>query len=148
MTRIECAVPLRNFLGTKHGLDIARSCGTLKISWTLGACLVIASAILITHYILEKQKKEGNNTIVIPIWTAAIPLVYAAYVYFNAVQAAEEYWKTEELLFNTSEMAEKDFLNYRVADDRLAKSSDVSLLGTTFIGSTSLFGPFLRADNR
>ena len=148
MSRIECSVPLRNFLGTKHGLDVARSCGNVKIAWTIGACLVISIAILVTHYILEKEKEDGNTTIVIPLWTSIVPLAYGLYIYLTAVNSAENYWKTEELLFNTSEMPKKDFLNYRVADDRLAKSSEVSLLGTTFIGSTSLFGPFLRADNR
>jgi hypothetical protein len=51
-------------------------------------------------------------------------------------------------MFNTSDMPKKEFLNYRVADDRLVRSSETSLLGTTFIGSTALFGPFLRGDNR
>jgi hypothetical protein len=104
--------------------------------------------LIVTHYILEKQKEEGNKTLTIPLWAAAIPSAYAAFVYLTAVQSAERYWKTEELMFNTSDMPKKEFLNYRVADDRLARSSDTSLLGTTFIGSTTLFGPFLRADNR
>jgi hypothetical protein len=111
MSRIECSVPLRNFLGTKHGLDVARSCGNLKIAWTIGACLVIAGAILVTHYVLEKEKEDGNITIVIPIWTALVPLGYAFFVYLTAVSSAENYWNTEELLFNNSEMPKKDFLN-------------------------------------
>lgn len=148
MSPVECSIPLRNFLGTKHGLDIARSCGSIKIAWTLGACVVLSVAIVVTHYVLEKQKEDGNTTITIPLWASAIPAVYAVYVYFTAVESAERYWKTEELMFNTSDMPKKEFLNYRVADDRLAKSSEASLLGTTFIGSTALFGPFLRADAR
>jgi hypothetical protein len=148
MSRVECSIPLRNFLGTKNGLDIARSCGSIRIAWTLGVCLILTLALIITHYVLEKQKEDGNKTLTIPLWAAAIPSAYAAFVYFTAVESAERYWKTEELMFNTSDMPKKEFLNYRVADDRLVRSSETSLLGTTFIGSTALFGPFLRGDNR
>lgn len=83
---------------------------------------------------------------VVPLWLSLLPIAYAIYIYFTAVDSAEQYWKTEELHFNTSEMPKKYFLNYRVADDRLSKSSAISLGNTAIIGSSALFGPFLRGD--
>lgn len=151
--REECAIPLRNFLGSDIGISVARSCGNMKIAWTLGVCTVLVIALIILHFVTKKQEDDyianpagKYSTVVVPLWLAAIPFGYGIFIWFSAIASAEKYWKTEELNFNTSTMEKKDYLNYRVVDDRLATSSAVSLVGTGFIGSSALFGPFLRAD--
>lgn len=153
--RIECAVPLRNFLGSDYGIDVARSCGHMRIAWMLGACTVISIGLIYTHYVTKRQEEQyiadptnRQPTVVVPLWLAVFPIAYATYIYFTAVDSAEQYWKTEELHFNTSEMPKKEFLNYRIADDRLSKSSAISLGNTAIIGSSALFGPLLRGDPR
>jgi len=154
MTNIACNVPLRNFLGSQNGIDIARSCAQMKISFAWGVCTVLCIGLLIMHYVTQKQQDEFNKntdityqTIVVPYWLALLPLVFAVYINFSAIKQAEDFWRTEELDFRTSDMPKRDYLVYRVADDRLKTSSAVSLVGTGFIGSTALFGPFLRADS-
>jgi hypothetical protein len=65
----------------------------------------------------------------------------------SAVDSSEQYWKSEELNFNTSEMGKKDFLNYRIADDRQKSSTALAVTNTGIIGSAALFGPYLRGDS-
>ena len=155
MSRIECAVPLRNFLGSEYGVNVAKSCGHMRIAWMLGACCVISLGLIFSHYVTKSQEQEyiadpigRKPTVVVPLWISLLPIAYATYIYFTAVSSAEQFWKTEELHFNTSEMPKKEFLNYRIADDRLSKSSAVSMANTGIIGASALFGPILRGDAR
>ena len=155
MVRAECAVPLRNFLGSPFGVDVARSCGRMRAAWTLGACLMISVGLLGAHVFTKRQNDEyyastvsNRRTVVVPLWLAAVPAVFALWTLVQAVPSAESFWRAEELHFATSEMPKKDYIAYRAMDDRLKMSSAVSIAGTGYIGATSLFGPFLRADNR
>jgi len=155
MSRPECAIPLRHFLGTPHGLEVARSCGRMRIAWILGACVVISLGLMYSHYVTKRQEDEyiadptnKNPTVVVPLWLCALPIVFAIYTYFSATSSAESFWKSEELNFHTSDMPKRDYLNYRVADDRLKVSSGVALTNTALIGSTALFGSYLRGDPR
>ena len=154
MSRPECIVPLRNFLGTPYGLSIAKSCATMRVAWIMGACIVLTIGLLISHYITEKQEeeflagRENQPSVVVPLWLCALPSLYAIYTFFSATSSSESYWKSEELNFQTSEMPKKDYLNYRVGDDRQKLSSGVAFANTGIIGSTALFGAYLRGDAR
>jgi hypothetical protein len=148
-------VPLRNFLGSSYGIDVARSCGHMRIAWVIGACTAVSVGLLYSHYVTKRQEAQyiadpvgRQPTIVVPIWLALIPIFYAFYTYFTAVRSAEMFWKTEELHFNTAEMNKKDYINYRIGDDRLKMSSGVAVANTAIIGSSALFGPLLRGDSR
>jgi hypothetical protein len=127
----------------------------MRILWVLGACLSISVGLLASYFITKKQEKDYINdpanhqpTVVVPLWLCALPLAFALYTYMSAIDSAENYWRAEELNFSTSDMDKKDFLNYRVLDDRQKSSSALSLSNTGIIGSAALFGPYLRGDAR
>jgi hypothetical protein len=154
-SRAECIVPLRNFLGTPHGLEVARACGRMRIAWILGACTVLSLGLIYSYFVTKRQEEEYladptnvNPTVVVPLWLCALPIAFAMYTYFSAVSSAEQYWRAEELNFNTSEMPKSEFLNYRIADDRQKTGHGVSMVNTGVIGSTALFGAYLRGDPR
>lgn len=154
-SRPECAIPLRNFLGTSYGLDVARSCGHMRIAWMLGACCAISLGLIYSHYVTKSQEQEyianpagRQPTVVVPLWLSLLPIGYATYIYVTAVKSAENFWKSEELHFNTSEMPKSEFLTLRVGSDRVDKSSAVSIGNTAIIGASALFGPLLRGDPR
>ena len=153
--RAECIVPLRNFLGTPHGLEVAKTCGRMRIAWILGSCTVLSLGLIYSYFVTKRQEEEyladptnRNPTVVVPLWLCALPIAYAIYTYYTAVSSAEQYWRAEELNFNTSEMAKSEFLNYRIADDRQKAGHAVSMANTGVIGSTALFGAYLRGDPR
>ena len=154
MSRPECIVPLRNFLGTPHGLSIAKSCASMRVAWIMGAAIVLTVGLLVSHYITKKQEDEYlagldvQPTVVVPLWLCALPGLYAIYVFITAIPTSESFWKSEELNFSTSEMPKKDYLNYRVGDDRQKLSTGVAFANTGIIGSTALFGSYLRGDAR
>lgn len=155
MSRAECTIPLRNFLGTPYGPQIAKSCGNVHASWVMGACITISAGLLYANYVTLKQQDDfindpanKNPVIVIPTWLALLPILYAFYVAIYSQQTFMKHWESEVIHFNSSEMNKSDFLNYRRNDDRQQSSGSISLANTGIIGSAALFGPFLRADNR
>lgn len=146
-------MPLRNFLGTTYGLDVARSCGRMRIAWVLGACAVLTCGLAAAHVITKRQDAEyaanpadKRATVVVPLWVCALPAAFALYTMVTAIGSAEAFWRAEELHFNTSEMPKREYLSYRALDDRLKVSTSASLTGTGYIGATALLGPFLRGD--
>jgi hypothetical protein len=152
--RAECAIPLRNFLGSGKGIDIARSCGQMRIAWVWGACAVICAGLFIAHYQTKKnQEKYEQNindtpSIVVPLWLCFLPIAFAVYTALTALDTAEQYWATEQLNFETTGMNKEAFLNYRIPDDRLITSTGSSLIGTSGIVGAAILGPWARADNR
>lgn len=148
-------MPLRHFLGTPYGIDVARSCGRMRISWMIGACTVLSLGLMYSYFVTKRQEEEyiadptnRNPTVVVPLWLCALPIAFAIYTYFSAIPSAEHFWRSEELNFDTSEMPKSEFLNYRIADDRQRVSSALSVTNTGLIGSTALFGAYLRGDPR
>lgn len=154
MSRPECIIPLRNFLETPYGLSVAKSCSTMRVAWVFGACAILTVGLLYSHFVTKKQEdeylagRESQPTVVVPLWLCALPALYSLYVFVSAHSTSENYWKSEELNFHTSDMPKKDYLNYRVADDRQKMSSGVAFANTGIIGSTALFGAYLRGDAR
>jgi hypothetical protein len=152
--RAECAIPLRNFLGSVNGLDVARSCGQMRIAWVLGACFVLCVGLFVAHYQTKKNNEDYINnlttspSIVVPLWLCFLPVAFAVYTIATALDHAEVYWKTEELNFHTTGMNKEAFLNYRIPDDRLTFSTGSSLLGTGGIVGAAILGPWARADSR
>ena len=155
MSTFECAVPLRHFLGTPFGLEIAKSCGKIRIANIIGACTVLTIGLFIGHFYTKNQQEKYDadptstqKTVVIPIWICLLPLFYALWTVYNAIPNAIEFWETENLKFNSSEMVKKDFLSYTGFDDRQRLSSNTAIVNTGLIVAISLFGAFLRGDPR
>lgn len=152
--REECTIPLRNFLGSGKGIDVARSCGKMRVAWVFGASAVICVGLFVAHYQTKKNDEKFNQSInetpsiVVPIWLCLLPIAFAFYTAFTAMDHAEHYWKSEQLNFETTGMSKESFLNYRVPDDRLVTSTGSSLLGTSAIVGAAILGPWARADNR
>jgi hypothetical protein len=151
----ECSIPLRHFLGTPFGLNIAKNCGKIRIANVIGACTILTAGLFWGHYYTKTQQEKyeldptnNQRTVIIPIWICLLPVIYAIWVSYTAIPNAIEFWKTEELKFNSSEMIKKDFLSYTGLDDRQRTSSTVAVLNTILIVSISLFGAFLRGDPR
>lgn len=149
-TRAECHIPLRNFLGTSFGNEVAKGCGQMRIAWILGASVVLTVGLMISHFITKRQQEEyiadptKNHTIVVPLWLCALPVIYSCYTWFTAISASRSYWEKETLHFDTSEMNKKDFLLYTAGDSRQHTQSAVAITNTALIGATSILGPFAR----
>jgi|694.fasta_scaffold09429_21 hypothetical protein len=147
--RGECSIPLRNFIDGGLGESVAQNCAKLNVIWVLGFCLVV-SIILIAINIgqrdREKRGDPGPKPLYLPLWLTLLPIFYFLWYYFTAETSSRDLLETEKLLFTESGMKKSDFLNFRAGEDRAKFSSLVAASGALFIGSTALFGPFLRGD--
>jgi len=151
--RGECSVPIRNFIDNSIGNSVAENCSKLNIVWVLGFSLVV-SIILISirigqnynHHEDHDRDRDRQKPLYIPLWLTLVPLLYFVWYYMTAETSSRDSLETEKLLFAESGMKKADFLNYRAGEDRAKLSGIIAISGALFIGSTALFGPFLRGE--
>ena len=146
--RGECSVPLRNFIDSDLGSTIAENCSKLNVFWVLGFSLCISIILIVINLGQRESERRGDRPrpLYIPVWLTALPIIYFFWYYYTAQTSSTDQLETEKLLFTESGMKKADFLNFRAGEDRSRMSSIVAASGAIFIGSTALFGPFLRGD--
>jgi hypothetical protein len=145
----ECSVPIRNFIDNSIGNSVAENCAKLNIVWVLGFTLVISIILLsinIGQNYRDDREHDRPKPLYIPLWLTLVPLAYFLWYYFTAETSSKESLETEKLMFAESGMKKADFLNYRAGEDRAKLSGIIAISGALFIGSTALFGPFLRGE--
>jgi hypothetical protein len=148
--RGECSVPIRNFIDNSSSTSIAENCANLNILWVFGFTLVISIILLVIKIgqtSLEKRNDPDRyKPLYIPLWLAFFPLLYFIWYAYTAQTSLKDTLETEKLFFAESGMKKSDFLNFRAGEDRAKLSGVIAISGALFIGSTALFGPFLRGE--
>ena len=154
--RGECAIPLRNFIESSVGSQVAENCSKLNVSWVFGFTISVFVILLVIklgskqkHH--EEHNHNNNNErpkryVEIPWWLVLLPLIYFLWYWYSALTQAADSLASEQLMFTESGMKKSEFLSFRAGEDRARMSSYIAACGALFIGSTALFGPFLRGD--
>jgi len=152
--RSECNVPIRNFIDNTNSGQIAENCSKLSVFWTFGFCLIVTLILIGIHLGQRKQghrhsggeENHHHKGLHLPIWMILAPGIYFIWFLYFSQHNVSETLQTEKILFAESGMKKSEFINFRAGEDRARLSSLVAAAGAIFIGSTALFGPFLRAD--
>lgn len=55
-------------------------------------------------------------------------------------------WESEKLEFGLSDMSKKEYLNFKVGDDRTRTNFMASATSASILTGSALLGPFLRGD--
>ena len=139
----ECNIPPRLLLGIQNSRSILYACARHRVSYALGF-LLVTTLVLFVSYLRTRSKPE--NTFKVPLWLCFIPaafwLIYAA----QSSYSVDRDTSTDAIEFQLSGMSKKDFLNYKVGDDRASKAFAASATSAGLLSGTNLLGPFLRAD--
>ena len=150
-----CPVPLRNLVSESYevGLRAAVNCGKNRIAYVFGVCLILTLGLFLAYLITKKQDEEYKQdptstspTVVVPLWMCAAPIVYAIYTYYTAIPEAEKLWNTEKLNLQASKMELKDYINFRVGDERAKQGAGFNFVNTSILAGSSLFGKWLRGE--
>jgi hypothetical protein len=75
-----------------------------------------------------------------------IPLLFGAIYTSGTYRSADTLWETEKLEFSLSDMSKKEYLNFKVGDDRTQTNFLASATSATILTGSALLGPFLRGD--
>lgn len=145
VSRPECNIPARMLLGISNARQIAQNCARHKILWMWGFLGVITAAIVI-GYLVTKSKNASEFKV--PAWLIFVPILlgvlYAAREYSSSIHQMQ----TDSIEYQLSGMSKKDYLNYKVGDDRTNTSFAASAMSSGLLSGTNVMGPFLRADAR
>jgi hypothetical protein len=82
----------------------------------------------------------------VPPWIVPIPLIFGALYTASIYQAAQMQYETDKIEFGLSDMSKKEFLNFKVGDDRTNTNFLASVTSSSILTASALLGPFLRGD--
>jgi hypothetical protein len=139
----ECNIPPRFLIGLQNSKSILLQCARHKVAYVLGFLVVVTAVIVIGYF---RTKDDPTNSFQVPLWLCFLPAVffflYAGQSSFNV----ERDTSRDAIEYQLSGMTKKDFLTYKVGDDRAATSFLGSATSAGILSGVNLLGPFLRAD--
>lgn len=143
-----CGVSRRAYLNVENATEIIKECSQHRVAFVWGIVVVIA-ALLAAGYALTRQNEHEatpRKNFYVPRWTPFVPLLFGLLYTQSATSGALDTWRAEQLEFALSGMPKKEYLQFKVGDDR----TNTGFLGTAtsavLLSGTNVLGPFLRAD--
>lgn len=106
--------------------------------------LSVATLVLVVSYFRTNGSPSGSFKV--PLWLCFIPTLFLLIYAAQSSSSVDNDTATDAIEFQLSGMSKKDFLNYKVGDDRASKAFAASATSAGILSGTNLLGPFLRAD--
>ncbi len=143
LSQPECNVPLRSFIGLDNARMVALNCARHRQAylWGLVSAAVIA---LVVGFILTRDPKPG--AFFVPLWTISIPILFGLVWTLHIYRTVQNTLQTEFIEFQLSGMSKKDYMNYKIGDDRTNKSFGATATSAAVLTGSNILGPFLRGD--
>lgn len=111
-----------------------------------GFLAVITAALIVGYYITKD--KVGTHHFKLPAWLITVPILLAVLFTARSYSATLSQMSTDNIELQLSGMSKKDYLNYKIGDDRTNTSFAASATSAGTLAGSNLLGPFLRADAR
>lgn len=119
------------------------SCARHKVAYLWGFLLVLVLVLVVAWSITDDRPDYEFK---VPLWLVLLPVAYGVIYSMRSVSNFDGDLATEQVEFNLSGMSKRDYLNYKIGDDRTSKSFIGTATSAGLLSGTSLLAPFLRAD--
>lgn len=139
----ECNVPPRFLIGIDNAKSVLRRCAMHRVAFMWGILAVLTLGLLIAAALTAGQPSDKFK---VPWWVVALPIVFGLLYAMTTLGSIGGNYDTEVISHKLSGMSKKDYLNYRVGDDRTMRSAAASATSAGVLAGSTLLGPFLRAD--
>ena len=148
LAKPECNIPARTFLNVENGQAILSVCAMHKMAYIWGLLVVLTLVLMIGAIWTHRYSGSENPRyhFYVPPWVVPIPLLFGVLYTSGAYRSTDVLWASENLEFSLSDMSKKEFLNFKVGDDRTDKNFLASATSATILTGSALLGPFLRGD--
>jgi len=143
LSRPECNVPLRFLIGVDNSRAILKSCARQKVAYMWGFLLVFIIGILIA-FLITRTNDPGYFKV--PWWLALIPFAFGVLYQYKMYTNLSLDLASENIEYQLSGMSKKDYINYKIGDDRATKSFAATATSAGLLSGTNILGPFLRGD--
>lgn len=143
-----CQITRRSLLNVENASEIVKSCSRSRLAYIWGIVVVISAALLIAYFNTREYQNESfpRKHFYVPFYICLIPIVFGILYTLGSWNSEDLQWKAEELEYNLSGMPKKEYLQYRVGDDRANKSYLGTATSAAILATTNILGPTLRAD--
>ena len=145
VSRPECNLPTRMLLGLSNARSVALNCARHKILWVWGFLFVVTIAATVAWYY---TKSRPADELKVPAWLITVPPVFGLLYATHARAGALQQLESDAIEQQLSGMSKKDYIGYKIGDDRTATSFAATATSAGVLSGTNLLGPFLRGDNR
>jgi len=143
LSRPECNLPVRFLIGLDNSRSILRSCAIQQVVYMWGLLLVFTLAIVLAYLF---TRNNATGTFYVPLWLVAIPPAFGVLYQAKMSMNLSTDLASERIEYQLSGMSKKDYLNYKIGDDRAAKSFAATATSAGLLSGTNILGPFLRGD--
>jgi hypothetical protein len=139
----ECNIPSRLLIGVENHKKILLSCSRHKVVYALGFALVVTIFLTVGYFM---TRDEPDTAFKIPAWLIFVPpvllILYSSNIYSNVMNT----FSADQIEQQLSGMSKKDYLNYKIGDDRTSKSVFGTTTNAAILSGSNIMGPFLRQD--
>jgi hypothetical protein len=104
---------------------------------------IVATIVLTVAYFLTE-----DDIFKIPFWLIFFPTAVLLFYASSVGRAMKQTLRNESIEQKLTGLTKKDYIGYKIGDDRSAKSFGASALSSGVLSGSAILGPFLRADNR
>jgi Ca2+/Na+ antiporter len=145
LARPECNIPSRLLIGVDNASAILQSCAAHKRYYALGFCIVVTLVLLVGYFYTRDNSPADFQ---VPFWLTFMPALIYLFYSVSLSRSLQKSFATENIEYQLSGMSKRDYLNYKIGDDRAAKGFAGSATSAGILASSGLLGPFIRADTR
>jgi len=144
ISKPECSLNSRYFLGVEESEEILSVCAKHKLYWFFGLVAVITVGLIVLYIITYNNDNE--TAIKLPLFIVALPFALFFLYYLTVLPNSKRSFKKEFLEHKLSGMDKKEFLNYKAGSDRAELGFLGSATSASILASSNIMGPYLRAD--
>ena len=108
--------------------------------------MTIVTAVLLAGYFFTVN--DDPTDFHVPLWLVVLPALYVLYFSASVLKNVNDTLESEKLEYQLSGMTKKEYINFKVGDDRLKSSFAGSVFTTGLLSGASVLGPFIRNDAR
>jgi hypothetical protein len=133
------------FIGVENAADILKTCARHRIFYMFGFMTVVTAVLLAGYFFTVNDEPNDFH---VPLWLVVLPAVYVLYFSASVLKNVHDTLESEKLEYQLSGMTKKEYINFKVGDDRLKSSFAGSVFTTGLLSGASVLGPFIRNDAR
>jgi len=147
-SKATCGINRRSLLGTKNALDVVRTCARYKLVYVWGILTILIAALSVGHYLTRQYENEEfpRKHFYIPYYIPLLPILFGITYTFAGWKSDETAFRSEEIEYTLSDMPKKEYLQYRIGDDRTTMGLVANATSAGILATTNIMGPYFRAD--
>lgn len=144
MSKPECSLNSRYFIGHEKSAEILTSCAIHKSYWFLGFTVVLTLGLFVLF--LSTRQYDGVTGLKVPLFIVFMPAALYIFYCITIRSNSLRLFQRESLEQKLSGMEKKEYLAYKGNDDRAKLGFLGSATSASILATSNVLGPYFRGD--